>query len=179
MSVNSHFKSSARSAQGLLRSICIVVVALLFGSLQVWGADVDVSFASWAVSIQTYNATEWTDNGCTFTYASNNQKKWAYVRCGGKGSNMTSTIQYNSKVTIPVESVVLNSTSIGNGSSSSITITGVSVSAYSDAECTSLVSTKDLGTISYTSSNCPSSFTLTPSTPWAKDLYYKIQDFLL
>lgn len=174
MSVNSHFKSSVRSAQGLLRSICIVVVALLFGSLQVWGADVDVSFASWAVSIQTYNATKWTDNGCTFTYASNNQKNWAYVRCGGKGEGMTSTIQYNSKVTIPVESVVLNKTSIGNGSSSSITITGVSVSAYSDKEFTSLVSTKDLGTISYTSSNCPSSFTLTPSTPWAKDLYYKI-----
>ena len=174
MSVNSHFKSSARSAQGLLRSICLVVVALLFGSLQVWGADVDVSFASWTVSIQTYDDTEWTDNGCTFTYASNNQKNWAYVRCGGKGSGMTSTIQYNSQVTIPVESVVLNSTSIGNGNSSSITITGVSVSAYSDAECTSLVSTKDLGTISYTSSNCPSSFTLTPSTPWAKDLYYKI-----
>ncbi len=154
----------------------IVTLCVLFtlGIGQVLGADVDVSFASWSVSIQNYNETEWTDNGCTFTYASNNQTNWAYVRCGGKGSDQTSTIKYNSKVTIPVESVILNSTSIGNGNSSSLTLTGISVSAYSDAACTSLVSSKDLGTLNYTISDCPSSFTLTPSTPWAKDLYYII-----
>lgn len=40
MSVNSHLKSSVRSAQGLLQNLGLVMVALLFGSLQVWGADI-------------------------------------------------------------------------------------------------------------------------------------------
>ena len=152
---------------------CLLMAVLSIG--QVWAENVNVSFASWETGVSAYSATEWTDNGCTFTYANNNNKGWAYVRCGGKGATASSTIQYNSQVGISVESVVLNtSQGIANGSSSSITITGVEVAAYSDDEFTTLVSSKDLGTLEYTKSNCPTSITVTPTTAWAKDLYYKI-----
>ena len=152
---------------------CLLMAVLSIG--QVWAENVNVSFASWTTSVSAYSATEWTDNGCTFTYANNNNKGWAYVRCGGKGATASSTIQYNSQVGISVESVVLNtSQGIANGSSSSITVTGVEVAAYSDDAFTTLVSSKDLGTLEYTKTNCPTSITVTPTTAWAKDLYYKI-----
>ena len=151
------------------------MLLFLLGSLNVWGEDVTVSLTSWTQSISAYNSTVWTDNGCSFTYASNNQTKWAYVRCGGKNTSATSTIKYNSKVTVPVDYVVLNTSNGINGSSGyNVTITGISVSAYSNAACTSLVSSADLGTLAYTNSNCPTSITITPTTAWAKDLYYVI-----
>ena len=160
---------SRQSVFGLL----LVFLTAFSGS--VWGANVNVSFASWNTGVSAYSDTEWTDNGCTFTYSNNNNKGWAYVRCGGKGSDKTSTIRYNSKVTISVDSIILNtSNGIGNGSSSSITITGVQVDAYSNSSFTTLVSSKNLGTLSYTSSNCPKSIKIAPTTAWEKDLYYKI-----
>lgn len=165
-----------------LKLCSVLVFVLMVGVGNVWGTGVDVSFSSWVTSIQNYNKTEWTDNGCTFTYASNNQKNWAYVRCGCKGGSTNdastsgcSIIKYNSQVNIPVESVILSTTNgITNGSSSSITITGIEVSAYSNSTMTTLVSSKNLGTLSYTSSNCPASITITPTSSWATGLYYKI-----
>ena len=152
---------------------CLLMAVLSIG--QVWAADVSVPLTSWSTSISTYSSTVWTDNDCSFTYASNNQKNWAFVRCGGKNTTATSTIKYNSKVTIPVDSIVLNTSHGINGSSGyNVTITGISVSAYSNAACTSLVSSKDLGTLAYTHSNCPASIKIAPTSAWAKDLYYVI-----
>ncbi len=135
--------------------------------------DVSVNLTSWTVN-GSYTS-EWTDNGCTFLGANNNSKGWAFARCGGKNTSATSTIKYNSKVEVPVDSIVLNTSHGINGTSGySVTITGISVSAYSDEECTSLVSSKDLGTLSYTNSNCPKSIKIAPATAWEKDLYYVI-----
>ena len=165
---------SAHRRYSALKHLAFMLLFLL-GSLNVWGEDVTVSLTSWTQSISAYNSTVWTDNGCSFTYASNNQTKWAYVRCGGKNTSATSTIKYNSKVTVPVDYVVLNTSNGINGSSGyNVTITGISVSAYSNAACTSLVSSADLGTLAYTNSNCPTSITITPTTAWVKDLYYVI-----
>ncbi len=53
-----------------------------------WAADVlksSVSFKTWEVSNSTYSATEWSDNGCTFAYAANNNKAWTYARLGVQG----------------------------------------------------------------------------------------------
>ncbi len=157
-----------------MRKLLSLLTAILFvGS--VWGADVNVSFTSWTQSQSTYSSDEWTDNGCTFTYAANNNKAFAYVRCGTKNvASGNSTIQYNSKVTIPVDSVVLALAGIANGNSSTITITGVEVAAYSDNNFSNLVSSENLGELNIVKANCPASLKIAPSTPWSKDLYYKI-----
>ena len=67
----SHFKSSVRSAQGLLHCVGLVVVALLFGSLQVWGQatlPVDYSFGDGSGSLPTGV----TANGLGSNYAASN-----------------------------------------------------------------------------------------------------------
>ena len=162
----------------------LFVVLLVSGSLNAWAAEGDkttANFTSWSTSIQAYNATVWNDNGCSFTYASNNQKGWSYVRCGSKGGSSSSstasgasTILYNTQFVVPIKMVVLNLNGISNGSSSSITITSVVIKAYSDKSCTKEVGTGTLDNIAYTSSNCPETIEITPSTQFPKDSYIKV-----
>lgn len=162
----------------------LFVVLLVSGSLNAWAAEGDkttANFTSWSTSIQAYNATVWNDNGCSFTYASNNQKGWSYVRCGSKGGSSSSstasgasTILYNTQFVVPIKMVVLNLNGISNGSSSSITITSVVIKAYSDKGCTKEVGTGTLDNIAYTSSNCPETIEITPSTQFPKDSYIKV-----
>ena len=162
----------------------LFVVLLVSGSLNAWAAEGDkttANFTSWSTSIQAYNATVWNDNGCSFTYASNNQKGWSYVRCGSKGGSSSSstasgasTILYNTRFVVPIKMVVLNLNGISNGSSSSITITSVVIKAYSDKSCTKEVGTGTLDNIAYTSSNCPETIKITPSTQFPKDSYIKV-----
>ena len=162
----------------------LFVAVFACGSLNVWGAEGDkttANFTSWSTSINAYNATVWSDNGCSFTYASNYQKGWSYVRCGSKGGSSSSstasgasTILYNTQFVVPIKMVVLNLNGISNGSSSSITITSVVIKAYSDQGCKKEVGAGSLDNIAYTSSNCPEMIKITPSTQFPKDSYIKV-----
>ena len=85
MSVNSHLKSSVRSEQGLLRNICLVVIALLFGSLQAWGLSVTYTTSSGSPS-----ASGNTITGATASFSDNtNQNNHTQMLASG---NMTLTL---------------------------------------------------------------------------------------
>lgn len=68
----SHLKSSVRSAQGLLRSIGLVALFLLIGSLQVWGTEYSFTFASGDL---TTSSTSFTKSNITWTLSAT-ENQW-------------------------------------------------------------------------------------------------------
>ena len=106
MSVNSHLKSSVRSAQGLLHCVGLVVVALLFGSLQVWGADPTITITrssfstggstgystyTWTASTISGSATIYATNATEMQFNSSNRKVWNTTPIPGKIKSITMT----------------------------------------------------------------------------------------
>lgn len=131
-----------------------------------------ISFSGWAESIHTYSDAEWTDLGCTFSYASNNQKKWSYVRMGGKNNTATSSIKYNSALSENITKVTVNHQGKSN---KNFIINGVTLSVYSDSNFSNqvdevVVSSPEVGV------NTPGTIDFTPSsgTSWPADSYYKV-----
>lgn len=90
--------------------------------------------ANWGTSNSTYSATEWTDSTqpCTFAFAANNNKGWAYVRMGGKKqSNTDSYIKCNTATTKLTSSVKV--TVAQAKSNASLTLNSVKLFVYSDS----------------------------------------------
>ena len=89
---------------------------------------------NWGTSKNSYSADEWTDatQPCTFAYASNNQKGWAYIRMGGKSvtTNADSYIKCNTATTSPTKAVKVTVVTVK--SNADLTINSVKLFVYSD-----------------------------------------------
>lgn len=123
MSVNSHFKSSARSAQGLLQNLGLVMVALLFGSMQVWGATYSVTVDQNATGNNNVHITTTTKNSSqTVTY---NDVSWTFAWAGNgvPNSGSRSQCQFGTSKK-PCTSVTINTSGISG------TITEVAVTTW-------------------------------------------------
>lgn len=168
MSVNSHFKSSVRSAQGLLRNICIVVVALLFGSLQVWGADEVYKTAKFGTQADSgtnsdYTST-WTSSyeGFNVEVANGNTNgtTWNLVKFGRKKYTSIGKITTDAPIDKAVTKVVLTMSAITDSKVNSIKL-------YTSSDGSSWT---EQG--SYTKSSGAQTINLASPTA---NLYYKIE----
>lgn len=149
-----------------------LAMCLLFVGVEASRAEVaeltSADFTSWDASCNTYSELEWTSNNCSFAYASNYNRNWAYVRMGGKGTGGTSYIKFNKQVTSPVSKLIISH----KGISGSMTVNWVSVNVYSDADFTNQVDQVKLTSgFTYTTEG---TIEFTPSSGmWPADSYYK------
>ena len=117
----------------LLLTRMLLLVALLVGSVSVWGDDqtlFDVTNSSdWETSNSTYSSTVWSSNGCIFEYAANNNKGFAYVRLGGKNlSNVNAYIATTTATTIQTKQ--LDVTVAQAYSNNGLTINSITLYVY-------------------------------------------------
>lgn len=115
----SHLKSSVRSAQGLLRSIGLVALFLLIGSLQVWGTEYSFTFASGDL---TTSSTSFTKSNITWTLSAT-ENQW------NGNANQTGYVFGSSSTPKPLTV----STSGISGTITQVTVTGRSNNASKTA----------------------------------------------
>lgn len=168
-------RSATTSWLNKFKLLALVLTTMLSVN-SVWGAEGDYTsadFSSWETSYATYSSTEWSDNGCTFTYAANNNKAWAYLAVGGK-TTATSIIKNNTKFTVPISKVTINISGITNGSSSSITLNSITATAYSNSTFTTQVGEKSITGLSYDKNSIPSSIDIIPTTNFPANSWIKV-----
>lgn len=148
-----------------------MLVMLMCVSVGAWAADVlktSVSFNSWEVGNTSYNSTEWSDKGCTFAYAANNNKGWEYLRMGGKSANPTNSyVKFNTAIDGKTSKVVLHHEGKSNNA---LTINSITVTAYSDSDFKTQIGNKTVN------NECSESgdVTIVPDAAWATGAYLKI-----
>ncbi len=133
------------------------------------------SKSDWSTSASTYSSKEWTDEtqNCTFAYASNSQKGWAFVRlCPGKNKTNDSYIKCLTPTTTLTSSVVV--TVYSTKSSNDVTINSVKLLVYSDKTFATKVDEISYDTSKYATGD----IAFTPSssygaTVWASGVYFK------
>ena len=164
--------------QKLLLKTMLLLCALIAGSTSVW-ADatpvVTADFTAKTVGNSNYTNT-WTYGDWSLTNCSNNNKSWAYIRCGGKGGSKSTdtntdatTIQGTAKLTkaIGEVKVIHSGTSNNNFTVNSIVLEVSSKSDFSVIDVTKTltpsISKQVAGTVSFTE-----------GAPYAAQSYYRI-----
>lgn len=155
-----------------------LLCALIVGSSSAWADEepvVTADFTTAAVGNSNYTNT-WTYGDWSLTNCANNNKGWAYIRCGGKGGSSatstttsTTTIQGTKKIDYDIKEVKVyhNGTSNNDFTVNSVVLEVSSVSNFSSIsnkiELTPTITKETAGTVSFTT-----------GAPYASGSYYRV-----
>ncbi len=115
--------------KSLLKTM-LLLFALIAGSSSVWAEDVVYKTQQFSSSTFSANSNSYTGsfdntyNGFTCNYSNfnNNNKAWAYVKCGGKGGAYTGVITTDAAIEKPIKKVTLTIDAITSSNVTSITL---------------------------------------------------------
>ena len=146
---------------------------LALGVGNAWGADVVCDFTTKSASGSSYT-TKWNYGDFTIFGGANNSKGWAYVKMGGKNTNIASAnpVYISSKQITSSISKVQVSVIAGSLAKSGMKVNSWGVYVYSDANMTNQVDYVSGGTITKNAAV----FELIPTSgsAWSANNYYKV-----
>ena len=161
--------------QGYSKTIRLLLVMFLTltVSTNAWAADVTCDFTAQSASHGAYTDS-WQYGDFTVFGGANNNNGWAYVKMGGKNTNLaTANPVYISspKMTSAISKVQV-SIIAGSLAKSGMSVNSWGVYVYSDANMTNQVDYVAGGTI--TKNAAVFEFTPTSGTTWSANNYYKV-----
>ena len=167
----------ARTTQ-LLSSVArlrllLVMFLTLTVSANAWGADVTCDFTAQSASHSSYTDS-WSYGDFTVFGGANNNGGWAYVKMGGKSSNLANAnpVYIASPQMTSSISKVQVSIIAGSLAKSGMSVNDWGVYVYSDANMTNQVDYVAGGEIN--NSAAVFEFTPTSGTTWSANNYYKV-----
>ncbi len=161
--------------QGYSKTIRLLLVMFLTLTVttNAWAADVTCDFTTQSAGSSQYTAS-WNYGDFTVFGGANNNKGWAYVKMGGKNTNLaTANPVYISspKMTSAISKVQV-SIIAGSLAQTDMSVNSWGVYVYSDANMTNQVDYVAGGTI--TKNAAVFEFTPTSGTTWSANNYYKV-----
>ena len=166
-------KRASLSTFNKKRYYLFVIMLLTLGIGSAWGADVVCDFTTKSASGSSYTTT-WNYGDFTIFGGANNNKGWAFVKMGGKSTNLESAnpVYISSKQITSSISKVQVSVIAGSLAKSGMKVNSWGVYVYSDANMTNQVDYVAGGTIT----NNAAVFELTPTSgsAWSANNYYKV-----
>ena len=167
-----HVANKLFSTMARLRLLLVMFLTLTV-SANVWGADVTCDFTAQSASHSVYTDS-WSYGDFTVFGGANNDGAWAYVKMGGKNTNLAQAnpVYISSPKMTSAISKVQVSIIAGSLAKSGMSVNDWGVYVYSDANMTNQVDYVAGGAI--TNSAAVFEFTPTSGTTWSANNYYKV-----
>ena len=167
-----NFINRALVAKKHLKLFFALFAMLALGVGNAW-ADVNCDFTTKSASHGAYTDS-WKYGDFTVFGGANNNKGWAYVKMGGKSTNLTTAnpVYISSPKMTSAISKVQVSIIAGSLAKSGMSVNSWGVYVYSDANMTNQVDYVAGGTISKNAAVFE--FTPTTGTTWSANNYYKV-----